>query len=224
MRFMSLELEKPLHVIEAKNSLARFEGRGEDLVVVTEEEKKRAFDATVGLKTPEGRSRLVMYDHFGSNQIEEILFRIRHMAAMGCRYIFLDHISIVVSDQSNADERKALDEIATKLRQLVEEEGICLFVVSHLKRPSSKPHEEGGQTSLADIRGTAGIGQLSDLVLGLERNGQAEDPIEKNTTRIRILKNRFTGAVGLTSSLFYDHTTGKITEIEESKKEDEQKQ
>jgi len=55
----------------------------------------------------------------------------------------------VVSAQENGDERKALDEIMTKLRTIVQETGIALFVVSHLKRPESKGHEEGAATSLS---------------------------------------------------------------------------
>ncbi len=135
------------------------------------------------------------------------------MVALGCKYIFLDHISILVSDQANGDERRALDEIATKLRTKVQEHSITLFIVSHLRRTNTKPHEEGGQTSLADIRGTAAIGQLSDLVIGLERNGQAEDEIERNTTTLRILKNRFSGVSGEACKLFYNRETGRLTEL-----------
>jgi twinkle protein len=205
LRLMSIEGQKPYHL--------------PDLELKTDE-LKYCYDNTVGLLDEEGNSRVVSFDHFGSNSINEILFRIEHFAALGCRYIFLDHISILVSDQQHGDERRALDEIATKLRMKVQEYDLCLFLVSHLRRPSSKPHEEGGQTSLADIRGTAGIGQLSDLVLGLERNGQDDDPIERNTTRIRVLKNRFTGDTGISTSLFYDHTTGCLSEIVEEEEEE----
>jgi twinkle protein len=132
--------------------------------------------------------------------------------ALGCGYIFLDHVSIVVSAQENGDERKALDEIMTKLRMLVAETGISLFVVSHLKRPENKGHEEGAATSLAQLRGSGSIAQLSDMVIGLERNGQAEDVIERNTTRVRVLKNRFSGMTGPGCSLLYDKITGRMNE------------
>ena len=82
-----------------------------------------------------------------------------------CKYVFLDHISIIVSSQENGDERKALDEVMTKLRTLVEETGISLFVVTHLKRVDDG-HENGAEISLNHLRGTAGIAQLSDFVVG----------------------------------------------------------
>jgi len=68
---------------------------------------------------------------------------------------------------------------------------------------------------LAQLRGSGSIAQLSDMVIGLERNGQAEDEIERNTTRVRVLKNRFSGTTGPASALLYSRSTGRMTEVEE---------
>jgi len=92
---------------------------------------------------------------------------------------------------------------------------VALIVVSHLKRPENKGHEEGAATSLAQLRGSGSIAQLSDMVLGLERNGQADDVQERNTTRVRVLKNRFSGTTGPGCSLLYSQATGRMTEIDE---------
>jgi twinkle protein len=96
---------------------------------------------------------------------------------------------------------------------LVAESDISLILVSHLKRKEGVGHEEGSSTSLSQLRGSASIAQLSDLVIGLERDGQADDPIEKNTTYVRVLKNRFSGETGLCCKLFYDNVTGRSVEI-----------
>jgi len=193
LSLMSLEANKTLHL---------------PTTVSTEAERKQAFDATVG------SGRVFMFDHFGSTDIDNIVSRVRYMAkGLDCRYIFLDHISIIVSAQSNGDERKAIDECMTKLRMLVAESDISLILVSHLKRKEGVGHEEGSSTSLSQLRGSASIAQLSDLVIGLERDGQADDPIEKNTTYVRVLKNRFSGETGLCCKLFYDNVTGRSVEI-----------
>ena len=158
-------------------------------------------------------TRLYLFDHFGSSDVDNIVNRVRYLAkVVGCDYIFVDHISIIVSAQSNGDERKAIDEIMTKLRMLVQETGVSLVVVSHLKRPDSKGHEEGAATSLAQLRGSGSIAQLSDMVLGLERNGQADDPVERNTTNVRVLKNRFSGITGPACDLLYSIETGRMKE------------
>tara|TARA_R110002096_G_scaffold122555_5_gene265498 strand:- start:110 stop:559 length:450 start_codon:yes stop_codon:yes gene_type:complete len=133
---------------------------------------------------------------------------------MGCQFCFLDHLSIIVSAQDNGDERKAIDSIMTKLRMLVQATGMTLFLVSHLKRPDGKGHEEGGQTSLSQLRGSASIAQLSDIVIGLERDGQHEDITIRNTTTVRVLKNRFSGETGHATSLLYDKATGRMEEID----------
>jgi len=135
--------------------------------------------------------------------------------ALDTKWIFLDHLSILVSGQEDTDERKSIDILMTKLRSLVEQTGVCLLLVSHLRRPSGdRGHEDGKEISLSHLRGSASIGHLSDSVIALERNQQDDDPILSNTTTIRILKNRYTGETGVTTHLFYDRKTGRMTEID----------
>ncbi len=101
----------------------------------------------------------------------------------------------------------------TKLRTLVQELGICMIIATHLRRVSDGSHEEGKELSLNHLRGSHSIGQLSDLVLGLERNGQADCPVERNTTKVRVIKNRFSGMTGLCSTLFFDSDTNRLREV-----------
>ena len=195
LSLMSLAADKPLHLPDT---------------VATQQEKDDAFNKTLGT------DRVYLFDHFGSTDVDNIVNRVRYLAkVVGCDYVFVDHISIIVSAQSNGDERKAIDEIMTKLRMLVQETGISLVCVSHLKRPENRGHEEGAATSLAQLRGSGAIAQLSDMVLGLERNGQADDAAERNTTRVRVLKNRFSGITGKACALLYSHETGRMREIDE---------
>jgi twinkle protein len=171
------------------------------------EDKKVFWDKTLGT------GRIYMFDHWGSTNEDNLLSRIRYMAkGLDCKWIILDHLSIVVSDQENGDERKAIDSIMTKLRQLVQETGVGLFLVSHLRRPSGKAHEDGGQISLAELRGSAAIAQLSDMVIGLERDQQNKDAQIRNTTTVRVLKNRYAGLTGAACYLYYDKDTGRMIE------------
>jgi len=157
-----------------------------------------------------------LWEHFGSNEIENVLGRMRYFVkVLGVRYIVLDHVSILVSDQSNGDERRALDMIMTKLRTFVQEMGICMFLVSHLRRPEGKQLEDGAVTSLGMLRGSASIAQLSDAVIGAERNSQSDDPIVRNTTVLRVLKNRYTGKTGKACEVFYNEATGRLTQRDE---------
>ncbi|MFS9668838.1 DnaB-like helicase C-terminal domain-containing protein, partial [Klebsiella pneumoniae] len=101
----------------------------------------------------------------------------------------------------------------TQLRSLVEETGIGLILVSHLRRPEgNRGWEEGLTTSLNALRGSASIAQLSDGVIGLERNQQDEEAA--NQVTVRVLKNRFSGETGVATTLFYDKNTGRLSEHE----------
>jgi twinkle protein len=136
------------------------------------------------------------------------------IVSLGCKRIFLDHISIVVSgmdSEEDGGERKAIDKLMTNLRSLVEETQCTMFVVSHLKRPEKKGHEEGGQVSLSQLRGSGAIAQLADMVIGLERNQQGENP---NVLTIRVLKNRFSGDTGVSGYLCYNPDTGRLVDMD----------
>lgn len=165
---------------------------------------KEAFDKTIG------SGNFITYDHWGSIDSDNLINRIRYMhKGLDCNWIFLDHISIVVSGQ-DGDERKMIDLLMTKLRSLVEETTIGLILVSHLKRPEGRGFEEGRQTTLGHLRGSAGLGQLSDMVIGVERDQQDEEV--KNRSTVRVLKNRWSGETGVACYLDYDIETGRLTE------------
>lgn len=174
-----------------------------------EGERSRAFSETIG------NGRFFLYDHFGSLDSGNLLSKLRYMiVSLGCKRIFLDHISIVVSGMDTDEdggERKAIDKLMTNLRSLVEETGATMFVVSHLKRPEKKGHEEGAQVSLSQLRGSGAIAQLSDMVIGLERNQQGDNP---NVLTLRVLKNRFSGDTGVSGYLYYNQDTGRLSDYE----------
>jgi len=154
--------------------------------------------------------RLFLYDHWGSVDGDVLTNRIRYLVrSCGVGWIILDHISIVVSGIGDGDERRMIDNLMTKLRSLAEELNIGMFIVSHLKRPAmGKGHEDGKQISLGDLRGSGAIAQLSDFVIGLERDQQSEDE-----TVVRILKARYKGSeTGVATSLHYSHETGRLSE------------
>ena len=109
----------------------------------------------------------------------------------------------------------------TKLRTLVQELNIGMFVVSHLRRPTGdKGHEQGAETSLSQLRGSHAIAQLADMVIGLERDQQGDKP---HITALRILKNRFSGETGIACYLAYDRETGRLHECDPDFEEEEEK-
>ena len=164
---------------------------------------KDAYDTTIN------GWNLYLYDHFGSLSADTIYSRIEYMAlGLDIKVIFLDHLSILLSGL-DGDERRMIDQTMTNLRSLVERTGITLFLVSHLRRTQTdKDHTDGAKVSLGQLRGSQAISQLSDTVLALERDQQADD----DTSTLRVLKNRYSGETGVAAALKYDKNTCRFNE------------
>lgn len=177
---MSITAEKPLHLPDVREN-------------VPNEELRSYYDSTIN------NDRVVIWDHFGSNSIYDVLNKIRHMAALGCKYIVVDHLSIIVSDQSG-DERKQLDEISTKIKTLCMELNICVIAVIHQSRSGV-------------IRGSAGPEQLANIVIRLERNKEEVDHWRRNVTKVIVQDNRFCGRTGPACYLSYEGGTGRMKEL-----------
>lgn len=175
---MSIHNNKPYHLPDTER---------------TEEELKDAFNAVIN------NNRVVVWDHFGSNDIDVVLAKIRHMAAMGCKFVVIDHLSIIVSDHSG-DERKQLDEISTKLKTLIMNLGIHAVCVIHINRQ--------GQA-----RGSAGPEQIANTIIRLERDKKDPDDWRRNVTTIVVEKCRLTGRTGVACYLFYNEMTHRLEEI-----------
>ena len=170
----------------------------------TDEEVLEGFDDLFGDKT------CVLFDSFGSNDIDLICQRIEYMAkALEVDFIVLDHISILVS-ATEGDERRMLDAACTKFRSLVQALNISMLMVSHLSRPSGdRGHEAGAAVRLNSIRGSHSIAQLSDACIALQVDPEAPD---EDIRQLRVLKNRFTGETGDAGTLVYDRETGRLVE------------
>ncbi len=161
--------------------------------------------------------RVFVHAHFGTNDIDDIFAKLRYLiVGCDCKWVVVDHLHMLVSAMSEGDERRSIDNIMTRLRSMVEETGAGIILVSHLRRvDGNKGHENGITVSLSHLRGSNSIAQLSDCVIALERNQQAEDELESRTTKLRVLKSRYTGDVGMSTSLVYDKETGRLSEYED---------
>lgn len=178
MGLMSIHVDKPLHLPDTAR---------------TEDELRKAYEEVVC------NDRVVIWDHFGSNSIDAVISKVRHMAALGCKYIVIDHLSIIVSDQSG-DERKQLDEISTKLKTLCMEKDLAILCVIH-------------QNRAGEIRGTAGVEQLANIVMKLHRESTDPNEWRRNVTKIVIEKNRFCGRAGPCCYLFFNDMSGRLEEL-----------
>jgi twinkle protein len=195
--FMSLHLNSPIYLQEER------EKASPDVM-------KKAYEEVIA------NDRLYFYDHWGSLESEALLSKLRFLAVGACvDFIFLDHISIVISGGQNGDnERIAIDNLMTSLRSLAEETRIGIVIISHLRRAQGdKGFENGHEVTLSHLRGSGGIAQLSDAVVALERDQQSEEG--SDIGHIRVLKNRYTGETGLSGKVRYYKDIGRLLAYDE---------
>jgi hypothetical protein len=79
---------------------------------------------------------------------------------------------------------------------------ICVIAVIH-------------QNRRGEIRGTAGVEQLANIVIKLYRDKIDEDPWRRNVTKVSVEKNRFCGRTGPATYLFYDSETRRLSELDQ---------
>jgi twinkle protein len=169
-------------------------------------------DLSEALDKLEEHNNLRMFDHFGTADWAMIEATIRYLYhADGVRIFYVDHLTALAAHAE--DERKELEAIMADIGGLVKELDIWVLLISHLATPDGKPHEEGGRVMIRHFKGSRAIGYWSHFMFGLERNQQAEDEDERQTTTLRVLKDRVTGqATGKTFAITYDQDTGLLVE------------
>lgn len=144
--------------------------------------------------------RLHIFTHFGSDDPNDLLGAIRFLvASCGCRAVFLDHITMVVTGRDDGDERKDLDYLSTQLKMLAKELDFIMVLVSHVN--------DDGKT-----RGSRNISKIADIRIDLSRDILSDDPDTRNTTKLTLSKNRFGSVTGPSGSVIFDFTTFKIEE------------
>ena len=189
---MGVHLKKPLHLTR--------EG-------ISETQLQETFKSTIG------NGNFYLYNHFGNTVADSLLNKIRYLAK-SCEvdFVVLDHLHMALSalgDEHTSDERKLIDYFVSKLRTLVEETGIGVILISHLRRSEGdKGFEDGKEVTMNSLRGSASIGQLSDLIIGINRDIKSD----KKLANLTILKNRFSGETGKACTLLYDLDTGCLSE------------
>lgn len=144
--------------------------------------------------------RLHIYSHFGSDDPDVILDTIRFLVVgRSCRYILLDHITMVVSGLGGDNERRALDYLSTRLEMMVKELDFALILVSHVN--------DDGLT-----RGSRNISKIADIRIDLHRDVKSADPVKRRCIDLVVSKNRFCGRTGPAGILIFDPITYTLSE------------
>ncbi len=174
---------------------------------VTEDEARKGYEKVFG------DERLILLDHQGSVADTSLLDRIEYLAALGCSYLILDHITIAVSEGvDGATGNEAVDKVMSSLLKIVKRYNIHLTLISHLRKSSGegKSFEEGIMPNLDSIKGSGSIKQISFDIIGFARNMMAVEKSDRNIVKFAVLKSRFSGDTGQCGQATYNVNTGRL--------------
>lgn len=187
------------------------------LSVATDEQIDEVYNRLVTNK------QLVMLDHFGSLPISELMAKIKHMYFVeGCKYILLDHLSMVISGSDVTDERKEIDIVMTEIASFCASNDVAVMLVVHLNRqgsnniqpPKGKENEPFWvQVTKETMRGSGSLEQVAWNVLALEQ----EILPDRKRGRVRwvVLKNREGGDIGVADTFTMNDTDWTVNLCED---------
>jgi twinkle protein len=164
-----------------------------------------------------GDDRVILLDHQGSIDDGSIIDQLEYMCLIGCKYIYLDHITILVSEGADGlSGNEAIDKVMNDLLRLVKKHPVWIGLVSHLRKASGgKSFEEGKMPSIDDIKGSGSIKQISFDIVAFARDMTASDETIRNTIKMAVLKGRTCGLTGPAGGAYYNHPTGRLISIED---------
>lgn len=162
--------------------------------------------------------KLVLLDHFGSMPIDSLMAKVKHMVLVeGCKYVVLDHLSMVVSGNDTDNERKELDMVMTALASFCAANDVHLIVVCHINRSDSAqflpPKGKENEPFWVNVRkesarGSASLEQCSWNILAIEPEIMPD--FSRGRVRIKVLKTRFGDSLGISDVFTLDPDTWEV--------------
>jgi replicative DNA helicase len=188
------------------------------LAVATKEAIREVYDKITN------NDQLILLDHFGSMPIDSLMTKVKHMVLVeGCKYILLDHLSMVISGSEVENERKELDMVMTALASFCAANAVHLIVVCHINRSDSAqflpPKGKEGEPFWVNVRkesarGSSALEQCSWNILGIEP--EILPDFSRGRVRIKVLKTRFGDSLGIADVFTLNPDTWEVVLDNES--------
>lgn len=155
----------------------------------------------------DGTPKFFVCDDRGAN-IEGVKEKVMEMIIyFGITILVIDPYSDLLSGLSVSEQ----EEVATWLKKIMKEYNITPIVISHVKKGSNNSDE---RITEDDAMGSSFLAKGAGITIALERDKQAEDPVERNRTYCYILKNREFSETGAAGSFYFDISTATLHDYE----------
>ena len=174
-------------------------------VEVSLDDQRGAWERTMGT------DRFLVLDHQGSVSDDSLIDKLEYMANV-CDFIYLDHITIAVSEVEGSINA-AMDKFMSDLLKVCKRHNVWFGVVSHLRKSNQdqSSFEQGAEISEDSMKGSGSLKQISAQIIALERNKHAESEAERHRVKVRVLKDRFGGDTGTADHYKFSFETGRLS-------------
>jgi ABC-type uncharacterized transport system ATPase subunit len=138
-----------------------------------------------------------------SDSIEALCDQIRFLSeACGCRYVFVEPLQDVLSISDEKEKESKLASLSIQLSKMASKLNVGIVTIAHTN--------ENGDPKYCKM-----ISQRASVRIVLSRNKDADSLVEKNTTYLKVTKNRPCGLEGDAGALTFDDRTFMLTPREQ---------
>lgn len=189
-----------------QKNIARFV-TPEDKLKFLEDNKEKCLNL---FKNEDGDERFHLVDDKGDlDTLAAVKNVIEKMVKQGeCKIIIIDPIQDIL-DSLSIEDQAAFVGWQKKIKARDE---VTFINVNHTRKSGGggKAGSKGGELTEEDMQGTSALYKSGAVNIILTRDKTAEDPEERNTTKVTLFKSRDAGETGQAGYLFYDIDTAKL--------------
>ena len=163
-------------------------------------EKGRLKDVEEAIKYITRNTGYMQFHLREEDGADDLIEQIRVLTQVyGCKYVFFEPIQDVVTVSSDESKEALLADLSVRLSKLAADLNVGIVTIGHT-------NDNG------DFKYCRMIGQRASVIIDLERDKEASDMLERNTTRLVVKKNRPCGLEGNSGELLFDGETFTLTE------------
>ena len=162
-------------------------------------EKNRMADVETTINFITHNSGYMQF-HLDEADADGLVEQIRVLTQVyGCQYVFFEPIQDVVTVSNESNKETILADLSVKLSKLAADLNVGIVTIAHTN--------ENGDPKYCKM-----IAQRASVVIDLERDKEADNLLDKNTTKLVVKKNRPCGFEGEAGELLFDSETFTLSE------------
>ena len=165
------------------------------------EEKGKTDDVRASIRSIADSGNFYQYFLKEGQGADELVQQIRLMKeAYDCKFVMFEPIQDVITVSSEGNKESELAELSVRLSKLAADLNVGIVTIGHTNEDN-------------EIKYCKMIGQRASVIVRLDRNKEAEDFEDRNTTTLVIEKNRPTSEEGVAGQMLFNTETFTMEQI-----------